>query len=146
MLMRLIRKREKGIGLLELMLSLAIIAVLIIMATRYYQATRRSSEMNQVVSSVNGIIAAAETWRVGRGDYTGISIDILVTNKYLPEGSATSVWGGKYSISPSGGSATISLSSIPSGMCDQLKDRLKALEPTCNGQLTVKIGAAAGAG
>ena len=78
MLMRLNRK-EKGIGLLELMLSLAIIAVLLIMATRYYQSTRRSSQLNQIVQTTNAYIAAIETWKAGRTKPGEVLTDAALT-------------------------------------------------------------------
>lgn len=85
--------RERGIGLLELMLALAIIAVLIIMATRYYQTTARSSRLNDAVTQINGIIAAAEQYRVGAGSFDGLTGQKLVDMGFMPSSNLNSPWG-----------------------------------------------------
>ncbi|MCK4608097.1 MAG: prepilin-type N-terminal cleavage/methylation domain-containing protein [Gammaproteobacteria bacterium] len=55
-------KKQQGIGLLELMLSLAIIAILLVMATRYYLSASTSSDINQVVSDLGALTSCAANW------------------------------------------------------------------------------------
>ncbi|MGB6976496.1 MAG: prepilin-type N-terminal cleavage/methylation domain-containing protein [Gammaproteobacteria bacterium] len=52
-------KREKGIGLLELMLALAIIAILIVMATRYFSKASDTQKLTVVQQEVAEIKHAA---------------------------------------------------------------------------------------
>jgi hypothetical protein len=66
----LIFRRAKGIGLLELMLSLAIIAILLVMATRYYL--------------IEGCLA---NWRPKK--LTDFTLSTCVTNGWFPEASAS---------------------------------------------------------
>jgi Tfp pilus assembly protein PilE len=67
------RKNQFGIGLLELMLALAIIAVLLVMATRYYMGASASSRISQVIDSVTGLAAAGENWQQkNHGSYNGL--------------------------------------------------------------------------
>ena len=44
------KKREEGFGLLELMLSMVVVALLLIMATRYYQSARTSARVNSAIT------------------------------------------------------------------------------------------------
>ena len=62
------QKRQLGIGLLELMLSLAIIAILLVMATRYYLTASQSSDVNEVISNIQGVTGCFAKWRQ---DYLG---------------------------------------------------------------------------
>lgn len=140
MMMRLVRK-EKGIGLLELMLSLAIIAVLIIMATRYYQSARRSSQLNQAISSVNGVIAGVETWAAGKSGATPIpAITKLISDGYLPQGSDSGFGGGKAEVTGQAANFTITLKGLPSvEFCKELASRLTALGGGCGGGTTYTV-------
>ncbi len=142
------RKKQTGIGLLELMLSLAIIAVLIIMATRYYQSTRQSQLVSEGVGQVNAIVAAVGNWRVGVSGYTAsgsggsLSYSTLFKQGYLPQvwgtdSSTASPWGGALEVAgASTTSYTISYSSLPSYACYAMEQRLsntESITPSCGG-------------
>ena len=58
------QQRQRGIGLLELMLSLAIIAILLIMATRYYQSASLQNKINACVDMFAGVQGAVQSYRV----------------------------------------------------------------------------------
>lgn len=119
---------QRGIGLLELMLALAIIAVLLIMATRYYQSTSQSQKVNQAASDVQAIIAGFANFRAG--DPTGtFTIDDL--SGFLPASWTTSPatiatanpWGKAYTAAPGANSTTVEISvdGMPTTACDALK-------------------------
>ncbi len=80
MLMKLIRKNQNGIGLLELMLSLGIIAILLVMATRYFVVTSRNEKVNRAVSQINSVIAGVGNWKGSKPNYANLSVTEL--NKY----------------------------------------------------------------
>lgn len=65
---------QRGISLLEVMLSLSIIAIILVMATRYFFTASQSQENNQFMSQVATLQAQIGSWKAGRGDYTGIAI------------------------------------------------------------------------
>jgi len=79
-------KYVKAIGLLELMLSLAIIAVLLIMATRYYSSASSSSKIQGAVDQVNAIRSAVQNATAGASSASAGSLTIgyLVAAGYLP--------------------------------------------------------------
>ena len=81
-----ILKKQLGIGLLELMLSLAIIAILLVMATRYYLVTSTSQKVNETVSIMGGLKSAAENWRQAYpGGYANFDLNTCDENNWFPE-------------------------------------------------------------
>jgi Tfp pilus assembly protein PilE len=83
----LIFRRAKGIGLLELMLSLAIIAILLVMATRYYLSASLASDVNEVVSNIQAVEGCLANWRPKK--LTDFTLSTCVTNGWFPEASAS---------------------------------------------------------
>lgn len=68
-----------GVTLLEVMLVLAIAAMIIVMSLRYYQATSQNSQFNQFMSNVQGVVGAVESLTIGSGDYNSVSSAQIVT-------------------------------------------------------------------
>ena len=91
MLMKLNKSNKKlsGFGLLELMLSMVIAAVLIVMATRYYTQARENVRVNTGVQVVQGILAAQESYFNSEGAYTATISDL---DPYLPPSSYSNPW------------------------------------------------------
>jgi len=121
-------RTRKGIGLLELMLALAIIAVLIIMATRYYQSTSRNQKVAEAVTQVNALIAASSNWKIGRSAFTGITYAKLYAQGLLPKEMKTDTtatpWGTKISVaSTAGNSFDMSFEGLDSADCEALAGR-----------------------
>ncbi len=128
-------KSQRGIGLLELMLSLAIIAILLVMATRYFASARQGQQVASAVSLLQAIMAATNNYAIANGNsassLTGLSQ--LIKGNYLPAGmSNTGPWGGQVTVSyssQSGYPAAVSVT-IPnvssSGACAELIAAIKA--------------------
>ena len=90
-------RRQAGIGLLELMLSLAIIAILLIMATRYYLTTSRSEKVNDTISIVQALVAAGGDYLNAHGSLKGFSMtDVAkageVPQQYVDGSNVYSAW------------------------------------------------------
>jgi type II secretory pathway pseudopilin PulG len=89
------RKKQIGIGLLELMLSLAIIAILLVMATRYYLSASLSSNINEVISNIQGVTGCYENWRQAYmsgsnpKSYTDFNLQDCVANGWFPASNAS---------------------------------------------------------
>lgn len=135
----MLKVKQLGIGLLELMLSLAIIAILLIMATRYYQTTKQSQEVNDAVNTVNSIVAAMTNWMTDNpSSFTGSVVTVkfsdLVKDGYLPsslgdDGSNASPWGTSISdptFSATGAAVNVQINNVPKGACNQLAGRMAA--------------------
>ena len=84
-------KSTQGVTLLEIMLVLAIAAMIIVMSIRYYQSAQASSQANAFVSQVQAIAAAAENLAQGTGTFPAAT----TLTPILPVNALTSPpWGG----------------------------------------------------
>lgn len=134
MLERLAIKKQQGIGLLELMLSLAIIAILLIMATRYYQSARTSQQVNDGLSLTTAIVAASESWVLGQSNFSNLSISELKKQGLIPkeiadDGSNATPWHTRLEVGPEQsdpGKVKIAFDNIPSSACLNMQTKLQS--------------------
>ena len=140
------RNKQKGFGLLELMLSMVIIALLLIMATRYYQSAQRTAHVNAAVQSVGEIIAAANQYAATNTTttpgYSGITMTSIAPYLAGTQGTTYSDgWVGVIDFSGSPTASTFALvinTGSDQAGCTQLMNALnsaiKTLTPaTCTG-------------
>lgn len=143
-------RTRKGIGLLELMLALAIIAVLIIMATRYYQTTSRSQKIAEAVTTVNAIVSAASNWRIGRVGFNGTPkldwknlYDQGLLPKEMEDPKTASPWGAEITLVPVDNSTyEIGFPGLSTQECTALVGRFSAsanIKAECSGGKDVKL-------
>lgn len=123
------QKRQNGIGLLELMLALAIIAMMMVAASRYYKSTQTARKIHVAIESVQVLYAASERRVQDRGQYgSGDQIGDLITKGYLPDGFATSAapWGGTITAVPISGNIYLQATfpNVPTADCLNVKDKL----------------------
>lgn len=140
-------KKQTGIGLLELMLSLAIIAILLVMATRYFTSARQSQQVASAVSLVNAITAAASNYAAteGNGSAPG-SMGALAS--FLPPESSTDPWGGTVKVGGTSATAfTIALGNAPADACTMIGDALANTGATAaaTGGCTITVNLLGGA-
>src|SRR3990167_4037758 len=119
-------KRLLGVTLLEIMLVLAIAAMIIIMSIRYYQSASASQQANSVLQEIQAITAAADSLALGSGaGYANTSVTTL--GAVLPGGTAafTAPWGGAITISsPQATSYQVYIASVPVSVCPLVVSKL----------------------
>lgn len=127
--------KQNGIGLLELMLSLAIIAILLVMATRYWVVSNSSNQVNRAVAQLGAIQGAIANYRSGNPAVTQITyaeldkIGALSRLDYNPKGGAggtvTNPWGGTIDLGwdNSKKGVTITFNQIPQTACENLANK-----------------------
>lgn len=141
-------RNRKGIGLLELMLALAIIAILIIMATRYYQSASTSQKIADAQGQITAIMTAATSWAKGFAppSYTGVSMTAIsggLPKTLAGTGANASPWGTNISVAagtPASTTFTITFTGIPGYSCDAIK----AKYPAATSSITVTGNGATG--
>jgi prepilin-type N-terminal cleavage/methylation domain-containing protein len=126
-------QHHRGISLLELMLSLAIIAILLVTATRYYNMTRSSQHVNEAAQMITAVYAAAQSW---------LANDQLKSQNMIPDFTNIGIlpkqftnpninpWGG--AITATGQSATsllVTLTQVPTTDCNELLQQFKEKIP-----------------
>lgn len=137
--------KQQGIGLLELMLALGIIALLLVMATRYYNQTRRAEMINDASRIAAFTLAGAKNWKGGRMNYEELtSFAVLNESGLAPDGMAVKngttgelpKWQGcpgEINISWDNSSSKVKLefSNISTQICQGLKARMNSsADPT----------------
>ena len=123
--MKKFSKSVLGVTLLEIMLVLAIAAMVIVMSVRYYQSATASQQANSALQLIQGIAAAADGLAQGKGSYSGEVTTASIT-ALMPGGIMKAPWGGVISITGSSASTySISIASMPAAVCSQVKSRLE---------------------
>lgn len=142
-------KKIKGISLLEVMLSLAIIAIILVMATRFFASALMGSNVNvaaqefgQIKAKLNSMAAAEGTPIVATATMAtlctaGLDEKICGANN----GGNTNPWGGSFSLA----TGCLSISGIPTqAACGSLATNINGTCTGGTGGNTVKVGLVTG--
>lgn len=128
-----------GATLLEIMLVLAIAAMIIVMSVRYYQSAQMSSQANAFVAQVQAVTSSVEGIVQGTGNYSTVTSAQVLS--VLPTGGLTPPWGGTAStFAPSGtgdGYVLTVVTAPNAGTCNLIRAKL-----TSSTQYTVPAGCA----
>lgn len=133
------QKLIQGISLLEVLLSLSIIAVILVMATRYFFVASNNNKVNTVRQEIGSLIAGVTSWKNENPLYSNaLTINALYTDGFLANSNSLSAdkstlydpWGGTLNLQVAQGvGVTISdtlptaaecnslLNSYPNGAC-----------------------------
>ncbi len=113
-----------GVTLLEIMLVLAVAAMVIVMSIRYYKNASESQNVNSLMQTLQGIMAAADSYAATSGQgYTGL------TTSTITGFAGTSAMSNPFGAALTMGTATattyiVNLSNIPSTACQVLIARM----------------------
>lgn len=130
--MKILRKFMRAISLLEVLLSLSIIAIILVMATRYFFVATNNDKINIVRQQVGSLIAAVNSWKNQNPQYTAaLTIAQLSTDGFLANSRSLSddkttlfdPWGDAISLqSVQGTGAQISVTLPKSSDCNSLQN------------------------
>jgi type II secretory pathway pseudopilin PulG len=145
--------KQLGISLLEVMLSLSIIALVLVMATRFFFVANNNDKMNTTISQVAGLVAAAHSWQGAQAGFAGIGIDVLgkagqLSNFPGYDSSAQSLstmWGQPITIDPSDsttGGVNLALITVTLPTNDMCGSLLRSFPTDADGNITSKCNAA----
>lgn len=128
---------QRGISLLEIMLSLCIIALILLAATRYYVMASRDAHMNQAISIINEIQQGADNCAaLNSCDPDHVTLQYLGEHGYISAATAaltTNPWGGRLAV---GNGTGLIMAGIPMSYCQ----RLGTLYPYPQGRCLVDSG------
>lgn len=138
--MKSFAKSTLGVTLLEIMLVLAIAAMIIVMSVRYYQSANTSQQANNILSQIQSISAAADSLAQATGSYSGGDVSNTTIAPLLPANGLTSPWGSTITVDASNASQyTVSIPGMPIGVCSIVSSQLKA-----NAHFSVSAACSAG--
>lgn len=123
-----IGRKQRGISLLEVMFSLAVISVILLGATRYYRSTNESQRVQQGVALVNALNSAAASWQGSRSSFEGVDVAKLKDEGLLPKNFDAidgSPWGTAVQVTANADRAKvdITLAGIPVESCRNLENK-----------------------
>src|SRR5579883_2586075 len=128
--MKKFAKRMVGVTLLEIMLVLAIAAMIIVMSVRYYQSANQNSQANTFVEQVGAVSAGVENLVQGTGNYSTVSTAQLTS--ILPANTLTTApWGGGLTFTATSTGYTLKAGTAASGttttgLCGLIFNKLTA--------------------
>lgn len=123
------RKQAMGIGLLELMLVIALIAIITLLSVSYFQSVSSNQKITQANSLVADIYVASKDYVKAQG-MDQLSLDNLISAGLLTDYYREAPWGGQVTVTPSSSmnhsitQIKIEMSDVPPAECIKLRKRL----------------------
>lgn len=129
--MKRLAKSVFGVTLLEVMLVLAIAAMIIVMSIRYYQTASSNQQANSFLAQSQAIVTAAEQMAQSTGSYanavSGSPISTANLAALLPDNAFVAPWGGAISFGTVAASSfTVTTASMPASVCPLVRAKLAA--------------------
>ena len=158
--MPLYHNRQRGISLLEVMLSVSIIAIILIMATRYYFVASDHEKVNTARQQIGVLIAGLESWEHNPSedaDIGSLSISTFYKMGWIPASSdlinksgnyqLLNPWhniGGMYNLNGDGSTTpyTITVTLPSNGLCLNLRSSYPNSTCDGNGKFTLAFNQA----
>jgi len=139
-------KYQRGFNFTELVISIAVMALLILGLVQVGTGVTSSAKVTKTSEGVRQIAAATINWGAGRFNYVGAALATLETQRLLPTGfsAAGTPFGGTYALSGAASQFTVTTSGFPdNGLCLQVLDKIirDTLSANCSGTtLTTTFG------
>lgn len=139
-------RQQRGFSFTELVITLAVIALLVLGAVQGGMALTAMAKVSKTAEGIRQIAAATTNWGGGRFNYNGASLSTLETQKLLPSGfaAAGTPFGGTYTLSGNGSRFTVTSAGFPeAGLCLQVLDKIErdTQSASCSGTtLTTTFG------
>lgn len=136
--MKRIFKSMQGVTLLEIMLVLAIAAMIIVMSVRYYQSASASQQSNTVAAQIGSIIAAADGLSQASGSYSSANVSTSTIEPLLPLKGLKTPFNTDITIAATGATTyTITVDAVPANVCPLLAAKFTnnknvKSSPTCS--------------
>lgn len=111
-----------GVTLLEIMLVLAIAAMIIVMSIKYYQSAQASQQATTVISTLTAITAAADAISQGTNSYSNVN-SANIQGYLSSSGGGKAPWGATIGVSGSSGGGTsyvVTVPDMPAAVCGQV--------------------------
>lgn len=107
--MKSFAKKTRGFTIIELMIALAIIAVLTLVIFGRVQAAKMASQVQGEAGNVQSVIAASQRAFIGRSNFTGLTNTFLTNVNGFP----TQMMNGTQPVHTWGGNVTVTTATVP---------------------------------
>lgn len=126
----MMRTKQQGVGLLELMMVLVVAAIIAVMSVNYYSSTSLNQKVSSSVSMIRDIFSAlqsvskAPTFTLGSKDDISDLIDAKLLSSQFEKNPFNGAFTSKTKAVNSLPVAEITLSSVPSKACVRIQGQL----------------------
>lgn len=114
-------KSSLGVTMLEIMLVLAIAAMVIVMSVRYYRTTSGNQQSNAVLQMIQAIQANADVLSQESGTYNAPAATAATTANIapmMPSGSMAAPWGDTVTVTDAAASSyKVTFPNMPNAVC-----------------------------
>lgn len=119
--------KQLGVTLLEVMLVLAVAAMVIVMSIRYYQTANSNQQANALIQMTQGIAAAADSLAQRDGSFSNSDVISANVQSLMPNNSMNTPWGTVATFTSNDSTSyTVVFPSTPSAVCIQASSRLRS--------------------
>ena len=118
---------QSGIGLLEILLALAIIAILLTTATRYYQTARDTQRVNEALNIMQNLHHAGAQYYMDRGDMSENLMSEFKDRGLVPKqfsAQTANPWGGEIKANGQKNTINFILTQVPKKSCENLRVKI----------------------
>lgn len=130
------KSRILGVTLLEIMLVLAIAAMVIVMSIRYYQNATSSQQSNTMLQQILAIGAACDNLAQASGSYLSAVTDANV-KALVGSNNMTSPWGTTITMGTVTATAIpFTIENTPTAVCTSIEAKLKSFKRFSNTSCT----------
>lgn len=112
-----------GVTLLEIMLVLAIAAMIIVMSVRYYQSAQAKQQATDTIQKLTAIMSAADSMSIASGSYAAFN-NAALEGALANVGGNTTPWGGTITVAPAASTYTVTVTDVPPQVCSGLYGQL----------------------
>lgn len=119
--------RTSGVTLLEVMLVLAVGAMILVMSVRYYQSASAGQQFNSVLEQIHAITSIADGIHQGTNSYDTVGTSVI--KPLMPNKTMNTAWGGTIDINTSKSdynSYVVVFDQVPKSVCKQLETTLQS--------------------
>jgi Tfp pilus assembly protein FimT len=123
--MKRFSRSMQGVTLLEIMLVLAVAAMIIVMSVRYYQSATSSQQVNSTLEQIQAISAAADGIAQGTNSYSTVTTSGVMP--MMPNQSMATTWGTNITVAgTSATNYTVTIPGVPYAVCSQVVPKIQA--------------------
>lgn len=146
--------KQQGISLFEVLCSLGIIAIILVMAAKYFFVANRNDKINVVRQQVGAVVSAIESWNAEHATYSatpsltiGTLLDqgflansSLMVNPGTPNATLDNPWGYEITITNVSDNGADLQTTLPSlNECRTLRNSYPNAQNCTSGQFTLHI-------
>ena len=134
------KKKQLGISILEILLSLVLISTITIMAIRYFEVTTRSMKVSNAIKQIKYLSDISYQWlqQQRQSDFSGaangekVALQKLIDTHLLRDDPSErfNPWGGSITISPASENPSyvrITLTRVPQDACRMMVRQLRSI-------------------